>query len=108
MPASDPQPFTAEYLNQLQAELLMTDQTMSAKWQVVEDPQAAHLHIALWNGRSLTVTVWKDDAATPFVTLRTADHGEHDLTECDFAGFKRWLEGAQGKPARQRARQVAK
>ena len=84
----------------------MTDQAMSARWHVVEDPEAMHLHVTLWNGHTIAVTVWRDDAAAPFVALRAGD-GEHDLAEVTAGMFKQWLAGAQGKPARQRTRQVA-
>jgi hypothetical protein len=69
----------------------------SAQWRVVEDPDATHLHVELWNGHSVSITVWKDGAAQPFVALRTAEHGEHDLAECDHAAFRRWLDQAQGR-----------
>ena len=86
----------------------MTDQTMTARWHVERDGDAEVLHVELWNGFGLTITAWADDAAAPFVALRSTEHGEHDLAECDFASFRRWLEGAQGKPARQRTRQSAR
>lgn len=86
----------------------MTDQSMTARWHVTQDADALVLHVELWNGRGLTITAWADDTATPCVALRSTEHGEHDLQDCGFAGFRRWLDGAQGQPARQqRARQVA-
>jgi hypothetical protein len=83
--------------------MMAADQTMTAKWHVVEDHEATHLHIELWNGHSLTITAWKDDAASPFVALRSTEHGEHDLAECGFKSFRAFLERAQGKPARRTA-----
>ena len=80
----------------------MTDQAMSARWHVVEDSEAMHLRVDLWNGHSIAVTVWRDDAASPFVALRSGD-GEHDLAEVTAGTFRRWLDGAQGKPVRQKA-----
>jgi hypothetical protein len=87
----------------------VTDQpSMAARWRVEQDSEAMHLHVELWNGHAIGVTVWRDDAAQPFVALRSTEHGEQDLAEVTAGSFRRWLEGAQGKPARQRSRQVAK
>ena len=78
----------------------MTDRPMSAQWRVEQDSEAMHLHVALWNGASLTISGWKDDASVPFVALRTTEHGEHDLQDCGFKSFRAFLDVAQGKPAR--------
>jgi hypothetical protein len=86
----------------------MTDRPMTAKWHVEQDGEATHLHIELWNGFGLTITAWADDDAQPLVALRSNEHGEHDLQDCGFAGFRRFLDGAQGKPARRTRQVVAK
>lgn len=70
--------------------------TMSARWQVIEDSDVLGLRIDLWNGHGITLTVWRDDAAAPFVGLRSGT-GEHDLTEVTADSFRRWLDGAQGR-----------
>ena len=69
---------------------------MNATWVVGEDPDMLTLRIALWNGHAVVVAAWKDDAAVPFVALCDGT-AERDLAELDCAGFRRWLDGAQGR-----------
>jgi hypothetical protein len=71
--------------------------SMTARWTVAEDAEALTVRVELWNGCAVVLCAWKDDSAAPFVALSTSEHGQHDLAELDFAAFRRWLDGAQGR-----------
>jgi hypothetical protein len=70
---------------------------MSASWTVTEDTEMVSVRVELWNGAAVVVCAWKDDSAAPFVALSTTEHGQHDLSECNFRAFRAWLGVAQGR-----------
>jgi hypothetical protein len=74
----------------------MAIQTMSAKWRVEQVDDMLTLRVELWNGHSIVITAFADDAMPPLVALRGGD-AEHDLDETSFARLRAWLDTAQGR-----------